>query len=71
MTKERMDNHVNNSIYGTPLEVPYTKEEFDQGYHYCQDWDGLFISPDGDEFKCCNCHPLKHKGEDNEFFRLV
>lgn len=61
MTKERVEKHVRLSIYGTNVEEKdwYTEEEFEQGYHFCVDWDGLFITPDSEEFKCCTCHPLK------------
>ena len=41
---------------------PYTEEEFNEGYHYCLDWDGLFIGPQqGSEWDSCTCHPLKKK----------
>jgi hypothetical protein len=41
---------------------PCTNEEFDKGFHYCFDWDGLFIAPNyGSEWDCCSCHPLKRK----------
>lgn len=60
MNKIRKDALTNNSLYGTPVEV-LTQEEFDLGYHYCYDWDELFIGPDDKEFECCSCHPLKQK----------
>ena len=45
----------------TVQEEMLTAEEWKQGYHYCLDWDGLFIGPDDIEFECCTCHPLKRK----------
>ena len=60
MTKERIDALTNNSIYNTPVDG-LTEEEWNKGYHFCWDWDGLFITPDSDEFKCCTCHPLAKK----------
>ena len=68
MTKERFNKHVNYSIYGCDMSKNewYTGEEFDQGYHFCQDWDGLFIAPDSEEFKCCTCHPLKRSQNDKK-----
>lgn len=67
MTKERFDKLQNNSIVGdkkVPLtdEEKLTKEEWKLGYHYCFDWDGLFIGPDSIEADCCSCHPI-NRGE--------
>ena len=59
MTKERFNMFVNNSIYNTPIPKgqELTKEEWDEGYHYCYDWDELFISPEDAEIEVCSCHP--------------
>ncbi len=63
MDKERFRAIQNESIYGDKAKhdfKPYTKEEFDEGYHYCVDWDFLFIAPlSGSEWDSCCCHPLK------------
>ena len=58
MTKERFNMFTNNSIYNTPIlkGEELTKEEWKEGYHYCWDWDGLFVAPDSDELLCCSCH---------------
>lgn len=32
-----------------------TDEEFKQGYHYCVEWDYMFIGPEDQEFECCLC----------------
>lgn len=65
MSPERFKNHVEHSIHiEVELLEPYTEEEFNEGYHYCQDWDGLFISPNDPEWDCCGCHPLKNKTEE-------
>ena len=60
MTKERINALKANSIDSSPVD-DLTDEEYDQGFHFCWDWDGLFITPDSDEFKCCTCHPLNNK----------
>lgn len=63
MDKERYGKLQCNSIYGDKKlflleEEKLTSEEWKQGYHYCLDWDGLFIGPDDKEFECCTCHIL-------------
>lgn len=43
------------------------EEEYNKGYHFYYDWDGLFIGPDSPEWGCCTCHPLKKQiGEIDE-----
>ena len=59
MTKEQFEGMVNYSIRGIKPDYWYTKEDFYKGYHFCYDWDELFIAPDTLEFECCTCHPLK------------
>lgn len=34
-----------------------TEEEFNDGWHYCYDWDLLLIGEDMPETKHCYCHP--------------
>ena len=65
MDERRFNLMVEHSIRRTPVskEDWYTEEEFAEGYHFCGDWDGLFIGPDSPEWDCCTCHPFKHKGE--------
>lgn len=69
MDKRRLQSHVDFSIYNdAPIpseEDWYTEEEFNQGYHFCLDWDGLFIEPGGIEWGSCQCHPLKEKEVSN------
>ena len=60
MKKKRFNSLVNNSIYNTPVK-PLTLKEWKLGYHYCYDWDGLFIAPHDREFDCCSCHPIQIK----------
>jgi len=51
----RRSELLNNSIYGTPCE-PLTEAEMEKGWHYCWDWDGMFITPeDKAEWNCCTC----------------
>lgn len=32
-----------------------TAEEFDEGYHFCVEWDGLLICPADLEWSVCSC----------------
>lgn len=32
-----------------------TKEEMDEGWHFCFDWDGLLVGPDMSELEACTC----------------
>ena len=38
-----------------------TKEEFEAGWHFCYDWDGLLIGPEDPEYDVCTCRPNKQK----------
>jgi len=49
MTKERY-NYLMNSL-GAEL----TEEEIQQGYHFCQDYDGLLVGPESPEIQNCTC----------------
>jgi len=33
--------------------INLTQEEIEAGYHRCEEWDGLLIHVDDDEFLCC------------------
>ena len=35
--------------------INLTQEEIEAGYHWCEEWDGLLIHVDDDEFDCCTC----------------
>lgn len=41
-----------------------SKEEFEEGWHFCYEWDGLLIGPGMKEMECCLCYNTKIKGED-------
>lgn len=59
LDKERFDELSFDSMHPAPntgLE-PLTQEEWEEGYHYCCDWDLLFIGPDDNEMTVCTCHP--------------
>ena len=45
------------------VDPPLSQEEFQEGYHYCDDWDFLFIGPEDTEWEACRCHPLKWEKE--------
>jgi len=35
-----------------------TKEEWEAGWHWCKEWDGMLVGPDTDEALVCSCdHP--------------
>jgi hypothetical protein len=35
-----------------------TKEEWDEGWHWCLEWDDMLVGPDSDEALMCQCnHP--------------
>jgi hypothetical protein len=35
--------------------INLTQEEIDEGWHWCEEWDGLLIHVDDDEFIPCTC----------------
>lgn len=35
--------------------IMMSKEEIDAGWHWCEEWDGLLIHVDDDEFVSCTC----------------
>jgi len=36
-----------------------TKEEWEAGWHWCNEWDGMLVGPDTDEALVCSCnHPV-------------
>lgn len=34
-----------------------TDTEKADGWHFCNDWDGMLIHPSDKEAECCTCHP--------------
>jgi hypothetical protein len=40
--------------------LPITKQEMDQGWHFCYEWDGLLVGPGMSEQDFCSCFP-KHR----------
>jgi hypothetical protein len=53
MTKERW-NYLMQPFEGNE-DVMLTAEELNEGWHWCEEWDGLLIHVDDDEFVSCNC----------------
>lgn len=49
MTKQRYHELMSN------FELELTQEEVDEGWHFCNDWDGLLICKDWPESECCYC----------------
>lgn len=39
--------------------VHLNEREIKDGWHFCDDWDGLLIHPDSDEFRHCCCSHMK------------
>ncbi len=55
MTRERWEELMRNS------SITLEDEEFDEGWHFCADWDELLIRKDMPEMECCTCE-IKHEG---------
>lgn len=53
MTKERWQELMKPFEEGDGVML--TSEEIDAGWHWCEEWDGLLIHVDDDEFDCCSC----------------
>ncbi|MBE9561778.1 MAG: hypothetical protein IMF12_02780 [Proteobacteria bacterium] len=34
---------------------PPTMEEWNQGWHYCPEWDFMLVGPSVPEWECCAC----------------
>ena len=44
-----------------------TKEEWDKGYHWCLEWDGMLVGPGEDEALFCSCnHPAIEEWKKSE-----
>ena len=52
ITKERY-----NQLMNDPSEK-LTLEEIKEGWHFCNDWDGLLIHKNDQEFDVCNCQEV-------------
>lgn len=66
MTAKEYEDMVRYSFTGEKPDNGfwYSEEDFNKGYHFCYDWDEMFIAPNTLEFECCTCHPLKGRMED-------
>lgn len=53
MTKERW-NYLMRPFTGDEY-ITLTAEELNAGWHWCEEWDGLLINVDHDEFVLCQC----------------
>jgi hypothetical protein len=58
MTKERY-KELNNSTQGS-----LTTKEVNEGWHWCDEWDGLLVGPGMSEMNCCSCF------EDDKFISI-
>ncbi len=36
-------------------DLPLTKEEIAEGWHWCNEFDGLLIGPEDGAMECCTC----------------
>jgi len=63
MTKERYKNLLEN------IEATFTPEEIKEGWHFCNDYDGLPVGPDSPEVEFCTCEDpkLKTLAKESEF----
>jgi hypothetical protein len=44
-----------------------TKEEWEQGWHWCNEWDGMLVGPNTDEALVCSCgHPTIEAWKESE-----
>ena len=44
-----------------------TPEEWDQGWHWCVEWDGLLVGPNTEEALVCSCnHPVIEAWKESE-----
>ena len=42
-----------------------TKEEIEEGWHFCIEWDGLLIKRGDPEAECCNCFEKEKENENS------
>ena len=49
MNKKRYKELMNN------IELKLTEEEIKEGWHFCEEWDGLLIHKSWKEAECCIC----------------
>ena len=54
MTEERYQDLMQEC--GTSL----TKEEKEEGWHFCYEYDSLLVGPNMGELSCCRCLPKDH-----------
>lgn len=47
-----------------------TDEEYKQGWHYCPEWDFMFIGPGMKEMRACDCYSLSSRLIDWIYARL-
>lgn len=60
MNKERY-----NELESTGLGL--TKEEYHQGWHWCNEWDGMLVGPSTQEALVCSCnHPAIEAWKETE-----
>jgi hypothetical protein len=44
-----------------------TEEEWEQGWHWCNEWDGMLVGPNTDEALVCSCsHPAIEAWKESE-----
>jgi hypothetical protein len=55
MTKKRY-----NELMDQANNLSLTKEEMAEGWHWCNEWDGLLVGPGDRELECCSCLPPDH-----------
>ena len=44
-----------------------TEQEWEEGWHWCNEWDGMLVGPNTDEALVCSCsHPAIEKWKESE-----
>lgn len=59
MTTERYKQLMSELMKGKPSGLTYA--EMAEGWHFCQDWDGLLVGPECAEAESCYCQLDDHR----------
>lgn len=55
MTRERWKQLMGDCVAGAGLQR-LTLEEMESKWHFCDEWDGLLVGPEMEEFEFCSCY---------------
>ena len=51
-------------------QAELTTEEKAEGWHFCNEWDGMLVHPDSPEAEACDC-PLRHPVKSSESAEFI